>query len=129
MKCVNLKVHSKDFIRQRRREREISRQSHINQAHGYWISDGLLCKSTALLTTWLLAMLGQQSFRECSVLFQRTIEESCTDVFQDTISSAGHLFLWIPPLFTNLPYNSTGCMNEFDMNTSLCILHSFWKVP
>jgi hypothetical protein len=59
----------------------ISKQAHINQAHGAWISNGLHCKSATLSPTWLLAMLGQQSFRECSIL-----SENCWEILHRCVS-------------------------------------------
>jgi hypothetical protein len=46
-------------------------------------SDDLLCTWTTLPPTWLLPMLGQPSFMQWSVVFQRT------HVFQDTNCSTG----------------------------------------
>lgn len=50
----------------------------------YWISHGLFCTFTTLFPIWLLATLGQKSFRKHPIPFQRKYEKTCTEVCQNT---------------------------------------------
>jgi hypothetical protein len=87
------------------------------------MSDDLLCTWTTLPPTWLLPMLGQPSFMQWSVVFQRT------HVFQDTNCSTGtpNVFITLTTTIFGLPFNFTWTHGLIPVE--LCDLDIVFIVP
>jgi hypothetical protein len=82
----------------------ITRHTHPVQSHLYLVSDNLLYTWIILSPTSFLTMLDQHSFTKCSILFQKSYEKTCTEVFDKTSCSTSPHMCYHEQHYFDVPF-------------------------
>jgi hypothetical protein len=82
----------------------ILRDTHPPHLPRYCIEVALNCPMITLSPTTFLPIFDKQSFMVCSLVFQRTCEKTCPNMFPDTISSTR---MSLSTCIVDVPFNST----------------------